>query len=358
MRVVVGMSGGVDSAVSAYLLKQQGHDVLGVFMRNWDEKDENGRCMADDDWQDVQHVCQVLEIPSYAADFTQEYKERVFAEFLRAYEAGLTPNPDVLCNREIKFRAFLDFAGQLGAARMATGHFVRLDPEDRLLKGSDPTKDQSYFLYMLTKDQLSQSVFPVGHLRKAQVRAIAADVGIPVYDKKDSTGICFIGERNFRQFLSHYLKPNPGMIRTDAGEVVGEHEGLMFYTIGQRKGMGIGGRGDGRSFFVADKDVAQNELIVVQGEDHPLLFSDTVFVDELTWTHEPPGKEGATIPVLAKFRYRQPDQDVQLSIGENGTGVVICKKPQRAITPGQSAVFYQGDVCLGGGIIRKSQRGS
>lgn len=356
MRVVVGMSGGVDSAVAALLLKQQGHDVLGVFMRNWDETDDNGYCMADRDWQDVQDVCQVLDIPSYAADFTQEYKERVFSAFLRAYEEGLTPNPDVLCNREIKFRAFLDFAGQLGADRMATGHFVRLDPDNRMLKGSDSGKDQSYFLYMLTRVQLSQALFPVGHLHKAQVRAIAESAGIRVYSKKDSTGICFIGERNFRRFLAGYMKPKPGLIRSVNGEAVGSHDGLQFYTIGQRKGMGIGGRGDGRSFFVVDKDVARNEVIVAQGEDHPMLFSDIVLVDDLTWTHVSPGEEGMTIPFWAKFRYRQPDQEVQLTLGPNHTGIVMTKIPQRAITPGQSAVFYRGDTCLGGGIIRKSQR--
>lgn len=356
MRVVVGMSGGVDSAVAAHLLKQQGHEVLGVFMRNWDEKDEHGHCMADQDWQDVQHICQVLDIPSYAADFTQEYKERVFASFLRDYERGLTPNPDVLCNREIKFKAFLDFAEKLGAERLATGHFVRTDPDSRLLKGSDPGKDQSYFLYMLTKQQLSRALFPVGHLHKAQVRAIAEHAGIPVFDKKDSTGICFVGERNFRKFLSEYVKPNPGIIRTSEGEAVGEHEGLMFYTTGQRKGMGIGGRGDGRSFFVAGKDTDRNELIVVQGGDHPLLFSNTIGVEELTWTHEPPGAPGEPISLRAKFRYRQPDQDVQLVYASDGTGTLTARVPQRAITPGQSAVLYRGDVCIGGGIIQSGQR--
>lgn len=356
MRVVVGMSGGVDSAVAAWLLKQQGHDVIGVFMKNWDEKDEHGHCLADQDWQDVQQICQVLDIPGYAADFTQEYKERVFSAFLSEYAQGLTPNPDVLCNREIKFKAFLDFAEKLGADRLATGHFARLDPENRLVKGADSNKDQSYFLYMLRKEQLRKALFPAGHLTKAQIRALAQNIGIPVYAKKDSTGICFIGERNFRQFLSQYLKPNPGLIRTDSGEVVGEHQGLMYYTLGQRKGMGIGGRGDGRSFFVAHKDTARNELIVVQGNDHPLLYTDAVWVDQLTWTHELPAQLGCEVELSAKFRYRQADQPITLTIQENNCGLISCHQPQRAVTPGQSAVFYQGDICLGGGIIRKIKR--
>ena len=271
-RIVIGMSGGVDSSVAALLLKQQGYDVVGVFMKNWEEKDENGTCTAAADWEDVQAVCDKIDIPYYSVNFAKEYYDRVFSYFLDEYRKGRTPNPDVLCNREIKFKAFLDYAMKLGAEKMATGHFVRSEVRDGhpvLLKGDDPNKDQSYFLYMLKEAQLAKSLFPVGGMTKAQVREIARENGLPVAAKKDSTGVCFIGERNFRQFLQGFLPMQPGDMRTETGEKVGEHIGLAYYTLGQRRGLGIGGRGDGRSWFVIGKDLEHNVLLVSQGEDSP-----------------------------------------------------------------------------------------
>ena len=264
-RIVVGMSGGVDSSVAALLLKKQGYDVVGVFMKNWDERDDNGVCTSTADWEDVQDVCHTIGIPFYAVNFEKEYRERVFSHFLAEYRKGRTPNPDVLCNREIKFKAFLEFAMKLGAAKLATGHFARTEIRDGrpvLLRGADKQKDQSYFLYMLQEPQLEKAVYPVGAMTKAQVRAIAAEHGLSVSGKKDSTGICFIGERNFRTFLQNYLPAAPGEMRTEAGETVGKHIGLAYYTLGQRKGLGIGGRGDGRSWFVLDKDLQNNVLVV------------------------------------------------------------------------------------------------
>ena len=275
-RIVIGMSGGVDSSVAALLLKQQGYDVVGVFMKNWEEKDENGTCTAAEDWEDVQAVCDKIDIPYYSVNFAKEYYDRVFSYFLDEYRKGRTPNPDVLCNREIKFKAFLDYAMKLGAEKMATGHFVRSEVRDGhpvLLKGDDPNKDQSYFLYMLKEAQLAKSLFPVGGMTKAQVREIARQNGLPVASKKDSTGVCFIGERNFRQFLQGFLPMQPGDMRTEDGETVGEHIGLAYYTLGQRRGLGIGGRGDGRSWFVIGKDLEHNVLLVSQGEDSPRLYS-------------------------------------------------------------------------------------
>jgi len=353
MRVIVGMSGGVDSAVSALLLKQQGHDVIGVFMNNWDEIDDDGVCTAENDWADVRASCDVIGIPYYAVNFSQEYQERVFQLFLHEYSQGRTPNPDVLCNREIKFKAFLDFALQLQADRIATGHFAQTDGRGQLIKGVDPRKEQSYFLYMLKAMQLKRTLFPVGGLTKAQVRDIAAQHQLPVSSKKDSTGICFIGERNFRAFLSEYLPAQPGLMRTPEGHSVGEHIGLMHYTIGQRKGLGIGGSGDGRSWYVVGKEMASNELIVVQGEDHPLLYTTSAIVEDLTWVEDAPCVQGDEIRLTAKFRYRQPDQGITLRWHDNRAEVYF-DRPQRAITPGQSAVFYMGDRCLGGGIIQTS----
>lgn len=353
MRVVVGMSGGVDSAVSALLLKRAGYDVLGVFMKNWEEKDEEGVCTSESDWKDVQHVCDLIGIPYYSVNFVKEYWDRVFTLFLSEYKAGRTPNPDVLCNREIKFKAFLDFAMQLGAEKMATGHFVQTNDAGQLLKGADPGKDQSYFLYMLHSGQLKKAIFPVGGMTKAQVRAIAEEAGLPVAKKKDSTGICFIGERQFKPFLKQFLPAQPGDMVTPEGEIVGHHDGLMFYTLGQRRGLGIGGHGDGRSYFVVDKDLKNNRLIVAQGEDHPLLYSHSAVIEQLTWVDQP-AVEGAHYGV--KTRYRQPDQGAILSrIGDQEAEVVF-DAPQRAVTPGQSLVFYSGDVCLGGGIIREAKR--
>lgn len=349
-RVVVGMSGGVDSAVSAYLLKQAGYEVIGVFMNNWEEQDENGVCRSQEDWQDVQDTCEVIGIPCYSVNFAREYEERVFSHFLSEYSAGRTPNPDVLCNREIKFRAFLDYAMKIGAEKMATGHFVRTNPEGHLLKGSDAGKEQSYFLYMLKQPQLRMSLFPVGGMSKAQVRSIARDAGLPVSGKKDSTGICFIGERRFKTFLKNYLPAKPGEIRSESGELLGAHEGLMYYTIGQRKGLGIGGHGDGRSWFVAGKDMENNRLIVVQGEDHPLLYKKAARLEQLTWVAGAPPPAGPGISLSVKLRYRQPDQTASLMY-EGDRGLLMFEAPQRAVTPGQSAVFYRDEVCLGGGIV-------
>ena len=350
-RIVVGMSGGVDSSVSALLLKEQGYDVDGVFMKNWEEQDENGTCTAETDWQDVREVCDLMDIPCYSVNFSKEYWDRVFSYFLKEYRAGRTPNPDVLCNREIKFRAFLDFAMSLGAERMATGHFVRRDEEGHLLRGADSNKDQSYFLYMLHREQLQKSIFPVGGLTKAQVREIAEDHHLPVSKKKDSTGVCFIGERNFKKFLSEYLPAQPGeMISTD-GETVGRHDGLMYYTLGQRRGLGIGGRGDGRSWFVVGKDLAGNRLLVAQGEDHPLLYSTLCRAEETTWVGEEPVRVGQTFRCTAKYRYRQPDQPVEVIRETEDTLRIRSLIPQRAVTPGQSAVLYEGERCLGGAIV-------
>lgn len=355
-RIVVGMSGGVDSAVSALLLKQQGYDVLGVFMKNWEEKDETGLCTSESDWRDVQDVCDMIGIPYYSVNFAHEYYDRVFSLFLSEYRQGRTPNPDVLCNREIKFKAFLDFALKAGADHIATGHFVNTNGRHELLRGADANKDQSYFLYMLKAEQLAKAVFPVGGLTKREVRAIADKAGLPVSNKKDSTGICFIGERRFKRFLSGFLPAQPGPMVTVEGEKLGQHDGLMYYTIGQRRGLGIGGHGDGRSYFVVDKDLANNALIVAQGEDHPLLYASGAWIEQLTWVQDAPSAEGEPYECMAKFRYRQPDQQVKLILMGDGCARVESVVPQRAITPGQSAVFYQGDVCLGGGIITAAIR--
>ena len=354
MRVVVGLSGGVDSAVSALLLKRQGYDVIGVFMKNWNEDNDDGVCTAESDWRDVRDVCDKIDIPYYAVDFAQEYWDRVFTLFLNEYKAGRTPNPDVLCNREIKFKAFLDFAMKAGAEKMATGHFVQTDAEGHLLRGIDPNKDQSYFLYMVHREQLQKAMFPVGHMTKQEVRKVAEEAGLPVSKKKDSTGVCFIGERNFKQFLKGFLPAQPGDMVTPEGEVVGRHDGLMYYTLGQRRGLGIGGRGDGRSFFVVDKDLKKNQLIVVQGEDHPLLYSKGCTADQATFVGDPL-PENTPCRLTAKFRYRQPDQPVTVTrVGDQLH--FVYDAPQRAVTPGQSAVIYDGDKCLGGGIINIIER--
>ena len=349
MRVVVGMSGGVDSSVAALLLKKQGYDVVGVFMKNWEEKDGEDVCTAESDWRDVQQVCDLIGIPYYAVNFTQEYMDRVFSLFLREYQAGRTPNPDVLCNREIKFKAFLDYALSLEAEKIATGHFVRTNEAGDLLRGADPGKDQSYFLYMLHDEQLKKSLFPVGGMTKAEVRALAEKEGLPVSGKKDSTGICFIGERNFRKFLSQYLPARPGDMVTPQGEVIGRHMGLMYYTLGQRRGLGIGGRGDGRRFFVVDKDLKNNRLIVVQGEDDERLYTSGCICRDITFVRE---KLPLNVPVsvTAKFRYRQPDQPCE-ALYDWETIRFSFRDRQRAVTPGQSAVIYDGDRVLGGGII-------
>lgn len=352
-RIVVGMSGGVDSSVAALLLKRQGYDVVGVFMKNWDEKDENGTCTAADDWNDVQSVCDTIGIPCYAVNFEKEYYDRVFSYFLDEYRRGRTPNPDVLCNREIKFRAFLDYALKLGASRMATGHFVRSEVRGGrpvLLKGADAAKDQSYFLYMLKEWQLARALFPLGGMTKAQVRAVAAENGLCTSKKKDSTGVCFIGERNFRRFLQGFLPLQPGQMRTPDGRVVGEHMGLAYYTLGQRRGLGIGGGGDGRRWFVVDKDLENNVLIVEQGEDSPRLYSRFVRASGATWiAGEAPAPDGTSMRLTARFRYRQSDQAVTV-VARGDSLLIEADELQRAVTPGQSVVLYDGDVCLGGAV--------
>ena len=352
-RIVIGMSGGVDSSVAALLLKQAGHEVIGVFMKNWDEKDERGVCRSDADWADVRSVCEKIDIPYYSVSFVQEYYDRVFSYFLDEYKKGRTPNPDVLCNREIKFRAFLDFALKLGADQIATGHFCRTgydcDGRKTLLKGKDPNKDQSYFLYMLNQRALKRTVFPVGDLCKADVRLIAAQAGLATSRKKDSTGICFIGERRFKPFLQQFIPAQPGEMQTLSGRVVGKHDGLMFYTLGQRRGLGIGGAGTGERWFVLGKDMKRNVLIVEQGADHPLLYSKTAIGSDLTWISETPPKE-EEFDCTCKYRYRQPDQKVHIRLLGADKVQVVSKEWQRAVTPGQSMVFYDGECCLGGAV--------
>ena len=351
-RIVVGMSGGVDSSVAALLLKEQGYDVIGVFMKNWEEDGEDGVCTAESDWRDVREVCDMIGIPYYAVNFAQEYWDRVFSYFLAEYRAGRTPNPDVLCNREIKFRAFLDFAMKLGASRMATGHFVQTNEAGELLRGADPNKDQSYFLYMLKHWQLQRAMFPVGGMTKADVRRIAAEKGLPVSQKKDSTGVCFIGERKFKQFLAQYLPAQPGDMVAPDGRVVGRHDGLMYYTLGQRRGLGIGGCGDGRSWFVIGKDLARNRLLVAQGEDHPMLYSTRSLCGDVTWIGDAPLAPGETLRCTCKYRYRQGDQPVEARL-EGDKLLLTSLEPQRAVTPGQSAVLYQGERCLGGAVVEE-----
>ena len=349
------MSGGVDSAVAAMELKRQGHEVLGVFMKNWEERGEDGACTAASDWQDVQRICETIDIPYYSVNFVQEYRDRVFAYFLDEYRRGRTPNPDVLCNREIKFKAFLDFALELGADHLATGHFCRLgtaeDGRRLLLRGVDGNKDQSYFLYMLGQNALSRAMFPVGGLTKAQVREIARDAGLATSLKKDSTGVCFIGERHFKPFLKQFLPAQPGDMVTPEGRVVGRHDGLMYYTLGQRRGLGIGGidgETDGGRWFVLAKDMESNRLIVTRGADHPLLYSKNAIGEGATWiAGEPPA---ASFDCTCKYRYRQPDQAVHIEVLADGRLHVTAKEKQRAVTPGQSMVLYQGDVCLGGAV--------
>ncbi|MCF6092930.1 tRNA 2-thiouridine(34) synthase MnmA [Microaerobacter geothermalis] len=352
IRVVVGMSGGVDSSVSALLLKQQGYQVIGVFMKNWDDTDEFGHCTAEEDFEDVRKVCGQIGIPYYTVNFEREYMDKVFQYFLDEYKRGRTPNPDVMCNREIKFGEFLEKALDLEADYIATGHYARVrevDGEYQLLRGVDSNKDQTYFLNQLNQYQLSKVMFPIGHLPKQRVREIAAEAGLATARKKDSTGICFIGERNFNEFLSNYLPAQPGEIRTLSGEVVGKHEGLMYYTLGQRRGMGIGGKGTGEPWFVVDKDLKSNILYVAQGADHPRLYSKGLFATDVNWIDGK--KPESSFTCTAKFRYRQPDQEVFVHVKSDDTCEVMFAQPQKAVTPGQAVVFYQGERCLGGGMI-------
>lgn len=357
MKIVVGISGGVDSSVAAYLLKKQGHEVIGLFMINWEEKD--GACTAEEDYEDVKRVCNKLGIPYFSVNYSKEYYQRVFQYFLEEYKAGRTPNPDVLCNREIKFGPFLDKAITLGADMIATGHYAKKIEKDGkfyLAKADDHNKDQSYFLNQLSQYQLSKVLFPLAEISKPQVREIAKKLELSTATKKDSTGICFIGERNFKKFLSEFLPAQPGDIVDRQGRVVGKHDGLMYYTLGQRRGLNIGGLkgGNGKRWFVLEKDLQNNRLIVSQGEDD-LLFSDGLFATDMNWIPEKPEKE--EFECYAKFRYRQPDQKVKVKITGETTIQVDFDQKQRAITPGQFVVLYDSKgICLGGGIIDKSYK--
>ena len=374
-RVVVGLSGGVDSAVTAWLLKQQGHEVVGIFMKNWEDDDDSAYCASNIDFVDAAAVADVIGIEIEHVNFAAAYKDRVFAEFLREYSSGRTPNPDILCNAEIKFKAFLDHAMRLGAEKIATGHYARVrcvtadgrvrdaaqakmsDGRFELLKGLDAAKDQSYFLHRLNQAQLSKTLFPVGELLKTEVRRLALEIGLPNAKKKDSTGICFIGERPFRDFLNRFIAKEPGPIKNDKGHTIGEHVGLSFYTLGQRQGLGIGGLkvkgaqrggGDHAPWFVARKDMLTNTLWVVQGHDHPWLLSTTLTAQNASWVA---GDAPSTSALAAKTRYRQADAPCTLLDGAADTFALSFSAAQWAVTPGQSAVLYHGEVCLGGGVI-------
>ena len=352
--VVVGLSGGVDSTVAAFLLKKAGFSVSGIFMKNWDEKDPLGICPAERDFEDVRRVSDQIGIPYYSVSFAEEYRQRVFSYFLEEYRLGRTPNPDILCNTEIKFKAFLEFAIKSGADFIATGHYARLRRRSGcsvlLLKGSDPQKDQSYFLAGLRSDQLSRVLFPIGNMKKPEVRAMASEQGFVNAKKKDSTGICFIGERNFKRFLQSFLPAQPGEIVDETGKRIGAHDGLMYYTIGQRRGLGIGGRseGTGESWFVIGKDLSRNLLIVQQGE-HEELYASSCVTDPVHWVSG--SGNHAPFRCCAKFRYRQPDQPVLVKPLADGRSEILFDTPQRAVTPGQWAVFYDGETCLGGAPV-------
>ena len=354
-KVVIGMSGGVDSSVAAWMLKQQGYEVVGLFMKNWEDDDNDEYCSARQDWLDVVSVADLIGIDVEAVNFAAEYRERVFADFLREYAAGRTPNPDVLCNAEIKFKAFLDHAMSLGADAIATGHYARVRRQDegvQLLKAVDASKDQSYFLHRLTQTQLEKVLFPLGEIEKTEVRKIAQEIGLPNARKKDSTGICFIGERPFREFLNRYLPRTPGPIKTVEGKTVGEHMGLAFFTLGQRKGIGLGGSQDGTgdAWYVARKDVGNNTLYVAQGHEHPWLLTNALSAMDASWIAGSPPAPGN---FSAKTRYRQADSACEIQTGPSGLQSFQLQfpEPQWAVTPGQSAVLYDGEICLGGGII-------
>jgi tRNA-specific 2-thiouridylase len=361
-KVVIGMSGGVDSSVAAWLLKEQGYEVVGLFMKNWEDDDDSEYCSSRQDWIDAASVADVVGVDIEAVNFAAEYKDRVFAEFLREYQAGRTPNPDVLCNAEIKFKAFLDHAMKLGADMIATGHYARVrqapaGPDSdtyQLLKAVDASKDQSYFLHRLNHEQLSKTLFPLGEIRKSEVRKIAEQLKLPNAAKKDSTGICFIGERPFREFLNRYLSYQPGPMKTTDGKIVGEHVGLSFYTLGQRKGIGLGGikshqneDGGSEPWYVARKDIVNNTLYIVQGHDHPWLLSPALSAAQASWIA---GRAPAQTKLAAKTRYRQADVACRLDAADERFSLEF-GEAQWAITPGQSAVLYDGDICLGGGII-------
>jgi len=351
--VVVGMSGGVDSSVSALLLKEQGYHVIGMFMKNWEEVDANGYCPSTDDYEDVVRVCEQVDIPYYSVNFAKEYWDNVFEHFLADFRAGYTPNPDILCNREIKFKVLLEKAFDLGADYLATGHYCQsvLTPDGyKMFKGLDKGKDQSYFLYTLTDKILEKVLFPVGGLPKSEVRRLAKKYNLSTAEKKDSTGICFIGKRDFKDFLSGYLPGKPGNFEDLNGKVIGKHDGAAYYTIGQRKGLKIGGAGD--AWFVVDKDIERNAVILAQGTQHPALYCDDLIATELSWI------SGQTPPLpfrcTAKVRYRQPDQACTIHSIVDGKAYVTFEVPQRAVTAGQAVVFYDGEICLGGGRIHSA----
>lgn len=353
---MVGMSGGVDSSVTALLLQQQGYQVEGLFMKNWDEDDGTEYCSAKADLADAQRVCDTLGIKLHTANFAAEYWDNVFEYFLAEYKAGRTPNPDILCNREIKFKVFLDYAKVLGADMIATGHYVRRDDSTgstRLLKGCDNNKDQSYFLHAVGSEQLAKTLFPVGELEKPAVRQLAEQHQLITHNKKDSTGICFIGERRFKDFLEQYLPAQEGDIVTDQGQIIGKHSGLMYHTMGQRQGLGIGGvkNAPDAPWYVVDKDLARNQLIVVQGDKHPRLYHQQLTASNIHWINSPPQHADNTLRCLAKIRYRQADQPCDVRVDSNGVLHVHFDEPQRAVTPGQSIVLYDGEHCLGGAVI-------
>jgi len=355
--VIVGLSGGVDSSVTALVLLEQGYEVSGLFMKNWDEDDGTEYCTARQDLEDAQGVCDKLGITLRSVNFAAEYWDHVFEVFLQEYAAGRTPNPDILCNKEIKFKAFLDYAQDLGGELIATGHYARVEERDgryHMLKGVDGNKDQTYFLCGLGQPQLSRTLFPIGGMEKAEVRKLAAQAGFDNARKKDSTGICFIGERRFKDFLQRYLPAKPGEIQTVEGETIGRHEGLMYYTLGQRRGFGVGGvkNTDQEAWYVLQKDLERNVLVVGQGHDHPLLFTDALETGAMDWCGNRPLE--APLRCAAKTRYRQPDQDCRVEPLDNGRCRVVFDQPQRAVTPGQAVVFYQGEECLGGGVIESS----
>lgn len=355
-KVIIGLSGGVDSSVAAWLLKEAGYEVEALFMKNWDEDNNNEYCTYADDLRDVKQICSVLDIPLHTVNFANEYWENVFSYFLDEYKAGRTPNPDILCNKEIKFKSFLEYAKKLGADKIATGHYVQCIHEEKasLLKSKDLNKDQSYFLYALNQYQLNNSLFPIGSLEKPEVRAIAKKLNLVTHNKKDSTGICFIGERKFRAFLQEYLPAQPGEIQTPEGVCIGKHQGLMYYTLGQRQGLGIGGlkQSSDKPWYVAAKDLKKNILIAVQGHDHPWLLSQIMNIKSLTWVSEK--TPSFPFKARAKIRYRHQEASCEI-IEEDGEIFVHFDEPQWAATPGQSIVFYDNNICLGGGIISATQ---
>jgi len=352
-QVVVGMSGGVDSAVAAYLLKEQRYDVQCVFMKNWEDDDDEFYCSSEEDYNGALQVCDILNLPLHSINFSKEYRENVFSYFLSEYKSGRTPNPDILCNKEIKFKFFLDYAIKLGAEKIATGHYARINKSVdgfQLLKGVDSNKDQSYFLYLLGQKELSKSIFPIGNMDKDEVRKIAKEHKFPNHDKKDSTGICFIGERDFKSFLQQYLPAKPGDIVTSKGKLVGKHDGLMYYTLGQRKGIGVGG-GHGTTeepWYVLKKDLDNNQLVIGQGHDHPGLYSKNITAGQLHWITSAPS---SPFDCTAKIRYRQKDQACIITTIKDGIATISFTESQFAPTPGQSVVFYDREQCLGGGIV-------